>query len=237
MFGLIQLASYKRRASNTPKRARYCTVRCTFRCILRNTSRAISAGLILAIIGGCQSSDDPKAQMSQSDPLAIPALGNVEYHTYILANELFADLRPSRQARYAVAGFVPVDTMKYNKNDQHPLMMLGHQLEQGMMTEATKRGFTTQEFKLSNDIIVNDESDRVLTRNIDQLSDIERVDFYITGTLVYQQSGAVVNARIINVRNKDVVAAATRFFPAEIFWEEERVTSRNGRLYRTEGGR
>ena len=202
-------------------------MRCTFRCILRNTSRAISAGLILAIIGGCQSSDDPKAQMSQSDPLAVPALGNVEYHTYILANELFADLRPSRQARYAVAGFVPVDT----------LMMLGHQLEQGMITEATKRGFTTQEFKLSNDIIVNDESDRVLTRNIDQLSDIERVDIYITGTLVYQQSGAVVNARIINVRNKDVVAAATRFFPAEIFWEEERVTSRNGRLYRTEGGR
>ena len=88
MFGLIQLASYKRSASNAPKIAGYCTVRgylrCTFRftfrCILRNTSRAISAGLILAIIGGCQSSDDPKAQMSQSDPLAVPALGNVEYH-------------------------------------------------------------------------------------------------------------------------------------------------------------
>lgn len=110
-------------------------------------------------------------------------------------------------------------------------------MEQGMMTEATKRGFTAQEFKLSNDIIVNDESDRILTRNIDQLSDIERVDFYITGTLVYQQSGAIVNARIVNARNKDVVAAATRFFPAELFWEEERVTSRNGRLYRTEGMR
>ena len=100
MFGLIQLASYKRSASNAPKIAGYCTVRCTFRCILRNTSRAISAGLILAIIGGCQSSDDPKAQMSQSDPLAVPALGNVEYHTYILANELFADLRPSRPVSY-----------------------------------------------------------------------------------------------------------------------------------------
>lgn len=175
--------------------------------------------------------------MSQADPLDVPALGNAEYHTYLLANELFAGLAPTRQARYAVVGFVPVDTMKYNKHDQHPLMMLGHQLEQGMMTEATKRGFTAQEFKLSNDIIVNDESDRILTRNIDQLSDIERVDFYITGTLVYQQSGAIVNARIVNARNKDVVAAATRFFPAELFWEEERVTSRNGRLYRTEGMR
>ena len=178
MFGLIQLAGYKRSAGNTSKRTEHCAARGYSRFNLRLSLRVLSVGLILAIVGGCQSSDDAKAQMSQSDPLAVSALGNVEYHTYILANELFADLRPSRQARYAVAGFVPVDTMKYNKNDQHPLMMLGHQLEQGMMTEATKRGFTTQEFKLSNDIIVNDESDRVLTRNIDQLSDIERVAWF-----------------------------------------------------------
>ncbi|MDO6568718.1 FlgO family outer membrane protein [Alteromonas sp. 1_MG-2023] len=225
MFGLIKCAGLQQSSGNTLKGN------------AAKISGYFAAGLLLITLAGCQSSDDPETQMSQSDPLAVPALGNVEYHTYILANELFAGVRPSRQARYAVAGFVPVDTMKFNKNDQHPLMMLGHQLEQGMITEATKRGFTTQEFKLSNDIIINDDSDRVLTRNIDQLSDVERVDFFITGTLVYQQSGAVVNARIINVRNKDVVAAATRFFPAEIFWEEERVTSRNGRLYRTEGGR
>ena len=137
----------------------------------------------------------------------------------------------------AVVGFVPADTMKYSAGHQHPLMLLGHQLEQGMITEATKRGFSTQEFKLSNDIIVSNESDRVLTRDIDQLSNIERVDFYITGTMVYQESGAVVNARIINARNKNIVAAATRFFPAELFWREEQVTTRNGKLYRTEGTR
>ena len=85
--------------------------------------------------------------------------------------------------------------------------------------------------------MLNDNSDRILTRDIEQLSDIERVDFYITGTLVYQQAGAMVNARIINARNKDVVAAATRFFPSELFWETEQVSSRNGRLYRTESTR
>jgi len=193
--------------------------------------------LVVVTLSGCQSSPESDNKMSQAAPLSVPALGNVEYHTYILANELFSGIRPSRHTRYAVVGFVPVDSMQYNSKEQHPLMMLGHQLEQGMITEATKRGFTAQEFKLSNDIIVSDDSDRILTRNIDHLSDIERVDFYITGTLVYQQSGAMVNARIINARNKDIVAAATRFFPAELFWEEERVTSRNGRLYRTEGMR
>ena len=194
---------------------------------------ALCAGLL----AGCSTLEEPKSQFAQTNTGDVSALGNVEYHTYMLANELFADVGPARQSRYAVVGFVPVDSMKYSADHQHPLMLLGHQLEQGMITEATKRGFSTQEFKLSNDIIVSNESDRVLTRDIDQLSNIERVDFYITGTMVYQESGAVVNARIINARNKNIVAAATRFFPAELFWREEQVTTRNGKLYRTEGTR
>ncbi len=195
-------------------------------------------GAVMAIIGvsGCSSSQTT-SQRTQPEMQVTSALGNVEYHTYLLANELFADVTPSRQYRYAVAGFVPVDTMKYDPNHQQPLMMLGHQLEQGMITEASKRGFSTKEFKLSNDIIVSEQSDQILTRDIDRLSAIEVVDFYITGTLVYQESGAVVNARIVNARSKDVVAAATRFFPADLFWQEEQVTTRNGKLYRTEGMR
>ena len=196
---------------------------------------SISAAIVIAVTG-CSSSSNNNAQRIQSDP-SISALGNVEYYTYMLANELFSDVQTPRQSRYAVVGFVPVDSMQYNAEHQHPLMLLGHQLEQGMMTEATKRGFTTQEFKLSNDIIVSEESDRILTRDIEKLSGIERVDFYITGTMVHQESGAIVNARVIDARNKDVVAAATRFFPAEIFWQKEQVTTRNGKLYRTEGVR
>jgi len=206
--------------------------------IMSRVKKTLALLLVTAgFLSGCSSSQNTNDQLSQSQLATVPALGNVEYHTYLLANELFADVRPARQSRYAVVGFVPVDSMKYNADHQHPLMLLGHQLEQGLITEATKRGYSTQEFKLSNDIIVNDTSDRILTRDIDQLSNIERVDFYITGTMVYQQSGAMVNARIVNARNKNVVAAATRFFPAELFWEEEQVTTRGGMLYRTQGMR
>ncbi|GGF53702.1 FlgO family outer membrane protein [Alteromonas lipolytica] len=191
--------------------------------------------LATVLLAGCSSA--PQNMEMTNDQVPVPALGNVEYHTYVLANELFANIRPARQTRYAVTGFVPVDSLSYNENFQHPLQLLGHQLEEGMLTEATKRGFTAQEFKLTNDIIVGEKSDRVLSRNVEQLSAIERVDFFITGTLVYQQGGAMVNARIINARTRDVVAAATRFFPAELFWLEEQVTTRNGRLYRTENKR
>jgi TolB-like protein len=160
------------------------------------------------------------------------ALGNVELHTFHLANELFVNVRPNRQQRYAVVGFVPIDTMVHDDMEQHPLMLLGHQLEQGMMTEATRRGLTTQDFKVSRDIIISDLSDRVLTRDIDKLTGLESVDFYITGTILPQQEGAIVNARVINARSRDVVAAATRFFPSELFWHREQVTTRDGHIYR-----
>lgn len=207
-----------------------------------NTSvigKVIGVAIACGTLAGCAGFGfgDSKGQLSQGDASSVSTLGNVEYYTYLLANELFSGVRASRQARYAVVGFVPVDSLQYEPNHQSPLMLLGHQLEQGMMTEATKRGFSTQEFKLSNDIIVSEQSDRVLTRDIERLSSIERVDYYITGTLVHQESGAVVNARIIDARSKGIVAAATRFFPAELFWQEERVTTRNGKLYRTEGMR
>lgn len=162
------------------------------------------------------------------------SLGNAEYHTNQLANELFADMRPDRNYRFAVAGFVPVDTFKPNHDHQDPLMLLGQQLEQGLMTEAVKRGFVAQDFKAANNITITEKSDRILSRDVTQLNAVQRVDFFITGTITHQQQGAVVNARIINARSKDVVAAATKFFPGDIFWETEQVTTRGGRLYRIE---
>ncbi|MDM7860319.1 FlgO family outer membrane protein [Alteromonas sp. ASW11-36] len=191
----------------------------------------VASILSYALIGCSQTADSQQVQKAPSSPSS--ALGNVELHTHQLANELFARYRGNRNARYAVVGFVPVDTLQYDGNQQHPLMLLGHQLEQGLMTEAARRGYTTQEFKISNDIMINTTSDRVLTRDVEKLPGLEAIDFYITGTLVYQQEGAVVNARIIDARNKEVVAAATRFFPAELFWQREQMTSRNGKLYRT----
>lgn len=203
----------------------------------RGIAKSIAvAGAIVVGISGC-SSLDSTSTTSASVPPPPSSLGNVEYETYLLANELFVNVNAPQGARYAVVGFVPADTMKYNGEEQHPMMMLGHQLEQGLITEATKRGYVTQEFKLSNDIMISEDSDRVLTRDIERLSALERVDYYVTGTMLHQQSGSIVNARIINVQTKEVVAAATRFFPIDLFWEQEQVTSRNGMLYRTEGTR
>lgn len=161
-------------------------------------------------------------------------LGNAELHTFKLAQELFANLSVDRQYRYAVAGFVPVSSMQIDLSQQGPLMLLGHQLEQGMMTEAVRRGFVAQDYKATNAIIMTNEYDRALSRDLAHISQLQNIDYYITGTITSQQQGAMVNARIINVRTKDVVAAATRFFPVDLFWHQEQVGLRNGMLYRSD---
>ena len=189
--------------------------------------------LIVVLINTACASLEGEEQGQLLSQGAPSPLGNVEYHTALLAQELFAGVQGSKQYRYAVAGFVPVDSLKYNPNEQGPLMMLGHQLEQGMVTEAARRGLITQDYKTTNDIIISDMSDRVFSRNVEHLDGGQSVDFFISGTITQQQEGAVVNARIIHVQTKDVVAAATKFFPAGLFWQREKVTTRNGMIYRT----
>ncbi len=180
---------------------------------------------------GCFSLYDNDSASQQS---TVSNLGHAEQYTIDLANELFADFNANKHQRYAVATFVPVTDMQIDLSRQSPLMALGHQLEQGLITEAVRRGFVTQDFKATNAIILGKDYDKALSRDLNHLSEQQKIDYYITGTITAQQNGAMVNARIINVRSKDVVAAATSFFPNDLFWENEQVMMREGHIYRTE---
>ena len=197
----------------------------------------VSALCLLLLMGlsGCVNNPSLSAASSSQPSLtqAPSALGNAEIYTYQLAQELFANMNADRQYRYAVVGFVPVTSMQQDLSQQGPLMLLGHQLEQGITTEVVRRGFIAQDYKATNTIIMGRDSDRALSRNVEHLKGLQPIDYYITGTINEQETGAMVNARIINVRNKDVIAAATKFFPAELFWQQEQVILRNGMPYRS----
>lgn len=192
---------------------------------------ATFSAFLLVSLQGCNAI---KANKEHKNHVAETSLGNAEYYTSALADELFDGLSPNDKVRFAVATFVPVATLQFDANSQSPLMLLGHQLEQGMITEASKRGFIAQDYKATNDIIIEKDSDRVFSRDVSELYQHHHsIDFYISGTIVEQQAGAIVNARIINVKSKDVVAAATQFFPSDLFWTNEKVSSRQGYLYRS----
>ncbi len=200
--------------------------------------RLLSLSLVLATLAACSSNDGDQvtqAQLLEPDPNG--QIGNVEFHTATLASELFETFRYQNvnrnQFRFAVATFVPAKELQFNANTQHPLQLLGHQLEQGMMTELARRGYIAQDYKATNDIVMDSLSERVFSRDIADLQQQHAFDFYLSGTLAETERGALVNARIIDATTKDVVAAATRFFPNELFWGRGATTLRDGMIYRT----
>lgn len=193
-----------------------------------------SFGMAIALAGLAACSNLPDEQAVVSQQALVNSLGNIELHTSQLADELFAGMADFRDARYAVAGFVPVTSLTYNANAQGPLMLLGHQLEQGLMTEAERRGFITQDYKATRSVIMQADSDKALSRDLSQIAGSLNADFYITGTITEQQGGAIVNARVIHIDSQDVVGAATKFFPNGLFWGAEKVTTRGGMIYRSE---
>lgn len=187
---------------------------------------------VLVMLSGCQLlPTEPKmaATVKAADPLS-----SLDYYSYDLARQLFHGLNPPNNMRFAVIGFVPVDSLDNEEPRQSPLYHLGHQLAESLLSEAAQRGFVITDYKVANSILMSASADRVLTRDIEQLSQLQDIDFYITGTITEREDGAVVNARIINAQHKDVVAAATSFFPANLFWTPTRVTSRGGMLLRME---
>lgn len=212
----------------------------------RNTSivklilRLIGISMVLATMTACGTLY-PEQQVQEEYVEFTPENQEftIKYYTKGLAKDLFASFRygnmPTHQYRFAVAAFVPVDEMKINVNHQGPLRLLGHQLEQGMMTELATRGYVAQDYKATNNVIIEPKSDRVFSRNVDELyKHHTEIDFYLSGTLTETEQGVFANARIIHVDSKDVVAAATRFIPDNVFWSEEKVTTRGGMIYRSE---
>lgn len=204
--------------------------------------RLLSLSLMVVSMTACVANQSKEPEQLEAWQLATAEqMGkSVDYHTSLLAEQLFDTFRygnmPKEQFRFAVATFVPVELMKTDSMQQGPLRLLGHQLEQGMMTELAKRGYIAQDYKITNNLIIEEKSDRVFSRDVDELYKHHHdVDFYLSGTLTESEEGVIANARIIRVDSKDVVAAATRFIPDDVFWEQEKVTTRGGMIYRSAG--
>lgn len=209
---------------------------------LKLSIRLLGLAFMLVTMTACtlQKQVKPELTAAWENLPAGESQQRIDFHTAQLAQQLFDTFRysnlPKEQFRFAVATFVPVESLKTDSMTQGPLRLLGHQLEQGLMTEFAMRGYIAQDYKATNNIIIEEKSDRVFSRNVDELYKHHHdIDFYVSGTLTESEKGVMANVRIIHVDSKDVVAAATRFIPDTVFWEAEQVTTRGGMIYRSAG--
>jgi TolB-like protein len=189
-----------------------------------------------AILSGCSMAPDDNRQVSQTVRVVVPTAqqNSVHYYTQRLANQLFRSVLAFKpNAGIAIGTFTQVDTLTLNENPNHPLRLLGLQLEEGLMTASIGQGLKVIEYKTRDKLTIKADQDLMLSRDVKALSASQDVQYFLTGTLTEQESGVVVNARLIDTANNQVIAAATDYVPINTLWGANKVKLKQNLIYRT----
>ena len=91
--------------------------------------------------------------------------------------------------------------------------MLGNQLAEMFIGEVQEYGMSVVDFKLTGGINVQADGDFVFSRDSRALARELAVDYVLSGTLIENEKGVKVNARIVSMNNRVVVSSASLFIP------------------------
>ncbi len=179
--------------------------------------------------------------VSKHRAVAVPEIvepaterNTVDYYTQKLADQLYRSvLTLNPKAGIAIGTFTQVDSLMLDSDSNHPLHLLGLQLEEGLMAATVRQGLKVIEYKTRKKLMLKGNQDLMLSRNIDELGQNQKIRYFLTGTLTEQENGVVVNARLIDTDNNQVIAAATDYVPGDVFWQTNKVKMKHNMIYRT----
>lgn len=130
----------------------------------------------------------------------------------------------------AVASFV-------NLEDLESTNWLGNQLSENFVHELQRHGMVVVDYKTTGHIRVTKEGDYVFSRDWKELPERQIIDYVVTGTMMEQETGILVNARMIGMQSRVVVASAQSFIPKWVIGDEvnrdESVKMKDGMIIRS----
>lgn len=130
----------------------------------------------------------------------------------------------------AVASFV-------NIKDLETTNWLGNQIAENFVHELQRHGLVVIDFKTTGHIRVTKDGDYVFSRDWKELPERQIIDYVVTGTMMEQENGILVNARMIGIQSRVVVATAQSFIPTWALGEEksqsENVKMKDGMIIRS----
>lgn len=133
----------------------------------------------------------------------------VDYFVEGLANQLMdSNQYLTASTPLAVTSFVELQDMTATN-------WLGNVVSENFMYQMQQRGFTVVDYKSTGVIKVTRDGDFSISRNWQELAAQQPVDYVLTGTMLRQSGGVLINARIIGMRSNVVIATAQGFLPAE----------------------
>lgn len=135
----------------------------------------------------------------------------INYHVRGMMQELMSNIQyVNSRTPMAVSSFVFLDG-SYEHSD-----IVGKQLAESFVHEVHKYGIPVMDFKSTDYIRVTQNGDFVLSKDFLDLEGDLPIQYVLTGTLVKQPSGYLVNTRVIGMKSKAVVATAQGRLPTHV---------------------
>ncbi|MGK0382056.1 MAG: TolB-like protein [Flavobacteriales bacterium] len=159
-----------------------------------------------------------KTSAKVANPVSITALQNnvsqsrnINHYVRGIMLDLISNFKyVGLSSNMAVSSFVFLDS-DYATSD-----LLGFQIAESFIHEIHKFGIPIIDFKATGSMRVTESGDFVLSRNYLELQADQPIKYVLLGTLAKHQDGVLVNARIVSMESKEVVATAQGFLPLHI---------------------
>ena len=135
----------------------------------------------------------------------------INQHAHEIMRELVSNLQyVNAQTPMAIASFSFLDS------DLSTSDIVGQQLSESLIHEVHKFGIPVIDFKATNYIRITPNGDYLLTKDYLDLEGELPIKYVLTGTITKKLSGYLINARVIGIESKAVVATAQNFLPSEL---------------------
>ena len=151
-------------------------------------------------------------------PQAIQSLTLAD-HVQILAQNLVGNMEYiTPDTPIGVTHFAQLDRDLMTTN------VLGLQIAESLVTEFHKFRLPVVDYKATEYIRVTPNGDFFLSRDYNDLKNQLPMDYIVTGTLADTPRGVMINARVLGVTTKKVVAATALLIPSDVVGELETIT-------------
>ncbi len=188
--------------------------------------------LLFSLIGCVGLSEQAWFVEREEISLAAPKNDLIQFSHHLVKKLALAREDISAEASIAVGTFSPIDTLKFDSDNDESLKFLALQLSEGLSSAMTQQGFRIIEYKLRDSISIKPDQDLMLSRKLTDLRDKHYIDYFLTGTLTESKQGILVNARLIDARSKLVIAAVTDRLDKSAWRSDTSTVIKNGFIYR-----
>jgi TolB-like protein len=199
---------------------------------------------LITLLSGCQLMNEIKREdelanpkgIEGSLPMEVKGMSSFPLHNYTLnlANQLYqGEAGRLRNSNIAVMSFTMATDLG-QKTAAQQSSGLSQQIQESLITQMTQLGYSIVEHRMSDSITVSEHHEDMLTRNLSNLRARQNIDYVILGTITRQEHANMINARLVNVLNGQVISAAFTEVPINVMWTDEKIQMRNNKLYRAE---